>query len=375
MDVQFEEEVTGMTSAVMSRSASAAAVSRSERRHVEEWYVAGAAVACRAGVLSDAFSAFEDLGVEAEPVVYADDAVDEVREQLRGLDGVLVWVNPIQDGANRGALDELLREVSGEGRFVSADPDVIKKMGTKAVLHRTKDLGWGTDTDLYESAGDFAQRFPVRLAESGVRVLKQGRGNGGNGVWKVALLDANAPPGEDVVIRVQHAETRDAATQDTTLGEFIARSQEYFAWSGVLIDQPFQSRLADGMVRCYLVHDEVVGFQHQSPRGLLDAESCAQLDAVPPVPKMEDADTARYGALRSKMEREWVPQMQEVLGIGRSELPVIWDADFLYGERDDAGNDTYVLCEINVSAVWPFPPQATRTMASAAAARLSATRS
>ena len=68
----------------------------------------------RAKVLSDAFAAFDDLGVDAEPVVYSDDAVDEVRDQLLGLDGVLVWVNPIQDGANRAALDELLRDVAGK---------------------------------------------------------------------------------------------------------------------------------------------------------------------------------------------------------------------------------------------------------------------
>jgi hypothetical protein len=325
----------------------------------------------RAQVLSDAFSAFDDLGVEAEPVVYADDAVDEVRDQLLGLDGVLVWVNPIQDGVNRAELDEVLRDVSREGRFVSADPDVIMKMGTKAVLFRTKGLGWGTDTDLYASAADFAQRFPSRVGESGVRVLKQGRGNGGNGVWKVELLEPNGRPGGDALVRVQHAETKDAASVDTTLGEFIAQAGGCFAWSGFLIDQPFESRLADGMIRCYLVHDEVVGFQHQWPRGLLDAESCAHLDAVPPVRQMEAADTARYRRLRSKMEQEWVPQMQELLGLDRSALPVIWDADFLYGEKDVTNNDTYVLCEVNVSAVWPYPPHATPTLAAAASARLS----
>jgi hypothetical protein len=326
----------------------------------------------RAQVLSDAFSAFDELGVEAEPVVYSDDAVDEVRDQLLGLDGVLVWVNPIQDTANRAALDDLLRDVSRDGRFVSAHPDVVMKMGTKEVLHRTKDLGWGTDTDLYVSATDLARRFPSRLGASAVRVLKQGRGNGGNGVWKITLLEPNARPGDDARIRIQHAQTKDATTEDTTLGEFIARSREYFTWSGLLIDQPFQRRLADGLIRCYLVHDAVVGFQHQWPRGLLDAESCERLDAVSPVRQWEAADTPQYQPLRSQVEREWVPQMQELLGIDRATLPVIWDADFLYGEKNDAGDDTYVLCEVNVSAVWPYPPQATRTLAVAAAARLSA---
>ena len=39
----------------------------------------------------------------------------------------------------------------------------------------------------------------------------------------------------------------------------------------------------------------------------------------------------------------------------RGSLPVLWDADFLYGPRTASGDDTYVLCEINVSSVIPFP--------------------
>jgi len=33
------------------------------------------------------------------------------------------------------------------------------------------------------------------------------------------------------------------------------------------------------------------------------------------------------------------------------QLPIIWDADFLYGPKTPSGDDSYVLCEINVSAV------------------------
>jgi hypothetical protein len=60
--------------------------------------------------------------------------------------------------------------------------------------------------------------------------------------------------------------------------------------------------------------------------------------------------------------------MKDVLGLDRDALPVIWDADFLYGPRTPAGEDTYVLCEVNVSAVWPFPPMAAATVAAAALA-------
>src|SRR5205085_21238 len=95
------------------------------------------------------FAALSDLAVDAEPVVYEDDVVDAVRVQLGACDGVLVWVNPIHEGRNRANLDALLREVAARGVWVSAHPDVILKMGTKEVLHRTRAMSWGCDTVLY----------------------------------------------------------------------------------------------------------------------------------------------------------------------------------------------------------------------------------
>jgi len=45
------------------------------------------------------FAALAKVGVDAEPVVYEDDVLDTVRAQLARFDGVLVWVNPIHEGA------------------------------------------------------------------------------------------------------------------------------------------------------------------------------------------------------------------------------------------------------------------------------------
>src|SRR5438309_5094999 len=133
---------------------------------------------------------FEELaavGIYAEPAVYADEIADEVREQLLAVDGVLVWVDPISGGKTRAVLDPMLRDVASRGPWVSAHPDVILKMGVKEVLHRTKHLGWGTDTQLYRSVQAFRAAFPPSLGSHGPRVLKQNRGNGGQGVWKVEL--------------------------------------------------------------------------------------------------------------------------------------------------------------------------------------------
>ncbi len=79
----------------------------------------------------------------------------------------------------------MLRDVASKGPWVSAHPDVILKMGVKEVLHRTKHLGWGTHTLLYRTPAEFRAEFPATLASGGPRVLKQNRGNAGQGIWKV----------------------------------------------------------------------------------------------------------------------------------------------------------------------------------------------
>jgi hypothetical protein len=46
------------------------------------------------------------------------------------------------------------------------------------------------------------------------------------------------------------------------LGDFMERCEAYFVVNGCIVDQPFQPRLPDGMVRCYVGADKVVGFGH-----------------------------------------------------------------------------------------------------------------
>jgi hypothetical protein len=87
---------------------------------------------------------------------------------------------------------------------------------------------------------------------------------------------------------------------------------------------------------------------------------------------MHPADAPAFQALRAQMENEWTPQMMRVLDIDTSALPVLWDADFLYGPRTASGDDTYVLCEINVSSVIPFPEQVPVAVARIVLARLQA---
>jgi hypothetical protein len=315
------------------------------------------------------FEELAALGIHAEPAVYDEGFADEVREQLLAADGVLVWVDPIHQGKTRTTLDPLLRDVASRGPWVSAHPDVILKMGVKEVLYRTKHLGWGTDTHLYCTAADFLAAFPSRLQSAGPRVLKQNRGNGGQGVWKVDLGSPSA--GNASVVRVLQAQ-RGSVPEELPLAEFMARCEPYFASHGCIVDQPFQARLPDGMIRCYMGGDKVVGFGHQLIRALIPSPpEGPDSPAAQPGPRiMHGADAVPFQVLMAKMEAEWTPQMIEVLGIDAASLPIIWDADFLYGPRTASGDDSYVLCEINVSSVFAIPDEAP-----AAIARLALNRS
>jgi hypothetical protein len=161
----------------------------------------------------------------------------------------------------------------------------------------------------------------------------------------------------------------------------MGRCEKYFGYSGGegrLIDQPFQPRISEGMLRCYFVKNEVVGFARQYPKGLSPAELEAGATEVPPPERilglpaaktMYGPDAPAFQAIRRNLESEWVPAMQALVDVDDASLPALWDADFLFGPKTDSGEDTYVLCEINVSAVAPFPEQAVPKLALAALAR------
>ena len=332
----------------------------------------------------DLFGAFAAQGIHAVPAVYRDDFSAEVHAQLMRVDAVLVWVNPIQDGRDRSVLDAMLREVAAAGIFVSAHPDIILKLGTKEILYRTRNMGWGSDTYLYNSMEQMRQEMPARLAIGKARVLKQYRGNGGAGVWKVQLPMGDftsaeqgsvVPPQAETIVRVRHAQ-RGCSEEEITLGEFFARCEEYFLADGRMIDQAYQERLPDGMIRCYLVQEKVVGFGHQAINALFPAPSGAPpTDAPQPGPRLYHPPTKpEFQALKQKLEHEWVPALQQLLEINTESLPILWDCDFLLGPKDESGEDTYVLCEINVSSVAPYPESAVHYIVDATVARVQSTR-
>jgi hypothetical protein len=172
-------------------------------------------------------------------------------------------------------------------------------------------------------------------------------------------------------LSVLHA-LRGSVPEEMPLAEFVTRCETYFASGGCIVDQPYEVRLPDGMIRCYMGADRVVGFGHQYIKALIPPPpEGPDSPAAQPGPRiMHGADAEAFRVLRAKMEAEWTPQMMETLGIDAASLPIIWDADFLYGPRTASGEDSYVLCEINISSVFAIPDQAPAAIAHLALARL-----
>jgi hypothetical protein len=328
---------------------------------------------------ADTAKALRAAEIEVVGAPYADEFVEEVRTQLLSVDGVLVWVNPIQGGCDRSVLNAMLTDVASKGVFVSAHPEVIDKMGTKEVLYRTRNMSWGCDTRLYATLEAMRAELPASLASGVPRVLKQIRGQSGDGVWKVELANPPEPSPSmlslETVLRIRHAK-RGSIEERISFGAFLTRCQPYFAAAGGMIDQAYQPRLPDGMVRCYVVRDRVAGFGEQRVNALYPAAPGTPVSETPQPGPRHYFPPSRpdFQRLREKLEREWVDELCELLGLEKSQLPVLWDADFLYGPKHADGVDTFVLCEINVSSVYPFPKDALVPLVAETSARIKADR-
>ncbi|MBV9044208.1 MAG: Cj0069 family protein, partial [Alphaproteobacteria bacterium] len=267
------------------------------------------------------------------------------------------WVDPLDNGRDRSDLDRILRDAAANGVWIGSHPDVIAKIGTKEVLFETRHLGWGTDIARYRDADTFRREFPARLKADGCRVLKRVRGNGGQGVFCVTRLSADK-------VRLQVATDRDETARDEDLAAFLTTCGDYLNRGGLLIDQAFQPRISEGMVRCYLSGGELVGFARQYP---MEGAKADRIFGLPAGKTMLPPDKPALQNLRRNLEREWVPQMCAHFALSEAELPAIWDCDFLFG-----AGDSFVLCEINASCITPFPPQAPAKIAARAAKALSA---
>lgn len=297
--------------------------------------------------------AFLSAGFSVHSILYHDKMKEDVYTKLIKFDAVLVWVNPIEQGNDRRQLNALLTSIADKGVLVSAHPEVILKIGTKEVLFTTKDMDWSSKTNLYSSYQDFVAQFPGSLMQSGIKIIKQYRGNGGNGVFKITK-----GPAEDevTVLPAQRGES----ARILTWSELFNECHPYFRDGGKLIEQQWNTQLGNGMVRCYLCGNKVAGFGYQEINALYEQSTTEGIQQLPPSSRYYFSENCGlFSDLKAMMETTWVPQLQQIHSLPSNWLPVIWDADFFINQPNShTAVGKYTLCEINVSSVSPFPPSA-----------------
>lgn len=135
-------------------------------------------------------------------------------------------------------------------------------------------------------------------------MLKQHRGHSGIGVWRVE--SAGGDPG---LLKVRHAQ-RDSKEETMDVPGLLQRMAPYFepAQGGHMIDQAWQARLADGIVRAYLVEGRVTGFGHQAVNALHPT--------LQPGPRLyHGPDLPAFRSLREELESGWIALLRQRVGL------------------------------------------------------------
>lgn len=174
-------------------------------------------------------------------------------------------------------------------------------------------------------------------------MLKQDRSHSGIGVWRT---EASAADG----LTVQHAQ-RGSTPQRMDMPALKATLAPDFEpeGGGHMIDQAWQARLPEGMVRAYLVEDRLTCFG-------LQAVNALHPDAPMPGPRLyQGPDLPGFQALKQQLASSWITLLRERVGLPHEQLPLLWDCDFTLGDTTADGAQRYVLCEIKVSSVSRFP--------------------
>jgi hypothetical protein len=213
-------------------------------------------------------------------------------------------------------------------------------------------MDWGGDIELYADSEDFASCFIKSLHSSGVRILKQYRGESGRGIYKVSLDDA-----EGNNICVVHAVSGDEE-QILSQDDFFREFNKYFDNGGMLINQPWVKGIVNGMVRCYITGNKVSGFGYQESVALCPQTNDTDSKVRPTSKRFYfSEECGLFQDLRKIMESNWMPQIQEIHSIADDAMPLLWDVDFFINDvNTTTTEEKYTLCEINVSCVSPYPP-------------------
>lgn len=329
-------------------------------------------IAQEIGKLADCASAIFHFLEEVDEASARSNAILR-RHLLRSAKGVVVRVNPgTLTPASQARLEMMLVELSSAGLVVMSTPDVQRLLGAKDALVKIRHLECGMeDTSVYYDAESFRQGFRQSIAYR-PRVIKQNRGSQGEGIWIVHLKDESqycSYYGEKMAsldTELVLTEANDNHVEYHTVGEFLefavnGRTEEAGEWSSqgrgcyleggvdagaMLVDQRFLPRIVEGEVRCNMIGSELVSIVHKVPKeGGVSAtlQSGAVYTSYAP-------DEPKFKRMVDGFLKD-LPKMMLCFGLESQPLPLLWTADFIFGEPDAEGQDTFALGEFNCSCV------------------------
>lgn len=290
--------------------------------------------------------ALKKRGQDAEVIFFDIEKRDEIFNYVK--ENAVAYVSRINPGNLKHEAEyfEMLRELCELGVIGMPHPDAMIGYGAKDALVKLRHTTLvPEDTYAYYTIEEFKDTFPKSLVNN-ERVLKQNRGSTGEGIWRVQLVDALA---EDVTAvpldaKIKCTEAKDNHVEYHELGAFMDFCEQYIVGAnGMLVDMPFLSRIKEGEIRLLMLRDKPVNVVHKKPAEDADAFSATLFSGAKyRYDAPEDWATLVHGFLGQ------LPEITSLLG--GYDLPLIWTADFIL-DTDEAGNDTYILGEMNCSCV------------------------
>lgn len=293
--------------------------------------------------------AIQGKGWHAEVVYFRDEWADEIFDYAKEkFDGYISRINPGNLETGEKIYFETLRKLSDVGLVGMSHPDAMTNFGAKDALVKLADTDLvPDDTYAYYTVEEFTKTFPSSISY-GERVLKQNRGSTGEGIWRVQIEESvDYKPGDSLPLdtKLKCTEAVDNHVEYNTLGDFMKFCEQYIVGdNGMLVDMRFMPRIKEGEIRILLIGDKPIFVVHKKPADAEDAFSATLFSGA-----KYTYDKPEDWAELMQLFNDSLPVISDKLG--GFDIPLIWTADFMLGDKDAAGNDTYVLGEINCSCV------------------------
>lgn len=293
-------------------------------------------------------------GLAVQILFYNVDEHDKFFEICPQFDAIVMRINPGQITANGGdqqKFDKAMTEVAKQIP-VWPTPANMELMGAKDALTMVKDMDFGLkDTLGYYSPEELKVGFPKTVAFE-KRVVKQNRGSAGEGIWIIELKDKKpcASFGDRVAEMDEVLickEANDNHIEEHTVGEFIewcenGRTDKSGTWTskgtgkyfeggkeagGQMVDQRFLPRIDEGEARFVMIGKKLFRVEHYVYIGGVGGETTTTIYPAA-ADDFPDSKALPLKTIQKKLEEE-LGEYLKALGLGESDIPLLWAADFI----------------------------------------------